>query len=305
MLLFLCRRNRYGVARIEFPDFGVSDYNAPILAPDFRPSADEFERLWNEIVRALPRADLIQLEKMPETVAGRPNPMAWLAGSRPMRMRAWGFDLPETRAAYDQTLRSSVRKKLRWNRRTMDREGAVRFVRARSTAEGRKIFEALKRPRHARCEDIGAFDFIGHPVFSRFYESVVFDNWEDGFGALSALMVGDEFAATSFGLSHRGHYLLLVHSFEPGRWGNRSPGILGIDCAITHQIEAGSRYFDITVGNEPYKFQFCVKESLLYVREQAGSPVGRAVLALRRARTLAGQQIRRLPKSCLPKRWHD
>ena len=69
MLLPLCLIRKRGIVTVEFPDLDVSDYNAPILAPDFLPTKDEFAALWGSILQALPRADMIKFEKIPETVA--------------------------------------------------------------------------------------------------------------------------------------------------------------------------------------------------------------------------------------------
>lgn len=296
MLLLLCQRLRLGIVRIEFPDLGVSDYNAPILAPDFQPSEEEFAAIWDDIMGLLPRVDMIKLEKMPATVANRPNPMVRLAGSRRMNLRAWGFDLPKTRVAYDKLLKSYVRSDLRRRRRKLDAEGRVRFLRAQSEADGRKIFEMLRRQRFARFLQLARPDVMRDPVFSRFYETVIFDNWTKGFGVLAALMVGSETAATSFGLNYHGRYYLLVHSFISERWRTKAPGILAIDSMITSLIESGTKYFDFTIGSEEYKFRFGVKENLLYFNEIGLNARGRAFAAIREARRFAGNQVRRLPK---------
>ena len=79
MFLPLCLRRRHGLKTIEFPDLEVSDYNAPLLAPDFDPGDDELQDLWADIRKALPRADLVRLEKVPTALFGRMNPLARLA----------------------------------------------------------------------------------------------------------------------------------------------------------------------------------------------------------------------------------
>jgi CelD/BcsL family acetyltransferase involved in cellulose biosynthesis len=300
MLLLLCVRRHHGVTVIHFPDCGVSDYNAPLFAADFQPTDEEFAVLWKDIARVLPKADLINFEKMPETVANRPNPMARFVGAQRMRLSAWGFSLPKRRADYDQLLKSVVRKELRRKRRNLEVEGQIRYVRPQSAAQGREFFETLCRQRAARYRELGRPDILGDPLFLRFYEAVIFDNWATQYGALSALMVGEEIAATLFALSHRDRYLLLMHCFETGRWGLKSPGIVAVDSAITDQIESGTGYFDLTVGNESYKLQFGVKENFLYSYEQTISPLGWAYMAVRNAKRFASEQVRKLPRKYLP-----
>jgi CelD/BcsL family acetyltransferase involved in cellulose biosynthesis len=302
MLLPLCLRREHGIVTIKFPDCGVSDYNAPLLAPHFEPNEDDFAALWKDISRALPRADLISFDKMPERIGDRLNPMVRLAGSRQMRVRAWGFALPKCRAEYNKSLKYTVRKRLRRNLRKFEIEAPVRFLRAKSEAQAREIFEVLRHQRRQRCAELGRYDILSDPAFSLFYDSVVFENWPKRFGVLSAMMVGKEFAATLFALSHRGHYLVLIHCFEPGRWDPHSPGIAAIDSAITDQIEDGATYFDLTTGNETYKRQFGVTEHFLYSCEQGLSPLGWAWVAMRSARRFGGDQIRKLPRKYWPER---
>jgi CelD/BcsL family acetyltransferase involved in cellulose biosynthesis len=304
MLLPLCLRRQGGVLLIEFPDLGVSDYNAPLLANAFHPSEAELAALWRDIVRALPRADAIVLEKMPDTIAGRENPMARLTGAGCMRVRAWGIDLPKSRDAYDKQLKSFVRKELRRKRRNLENEGPLRFVHAETEAQAREIFEMHRHQRHARGTAFGGSP-SGDTAYFRFYETFIFDNWASGFCMLSALMVGEEIGATLFALNHRGSYVLLMHCFETGRWGTKSPGIVAIDSAITDRIEAGATYFDFTVGNEPYKLQFAVAEKLLFRYERGLSARGRAQISVRKAKRFLGTQVRRLPRNYWPRGMRD
>ena len=222
-----------------------------------------------------------------------------------MRLRAWGLELPKSRADYDKMLKSVVRKELRRKRRNLDDEGQVRFVRAQSEAQGREFLETLRHQRQIRCVELGGFDILSKPPFSQFYESLIFENWTKGFGELSVLMVGQEIAASLFALRYRGHYLLLMHCFESKRWGTKSPGIVIIDSAITAEIEGNSKYFDFTVGNESYKFQFGVEEKVLYSLEQGLSPFGRVFAALRQTKSFVRKQLRRLPPEYLPRRLQE
>jgi CelD/BcsL family acetyltransferase involved in cellulose biosynthesis len=99
--------------------------------------------------------------------------------------------------------------------------------------------------------------------------------------------------------------LLLMHCFETGRWGKKSPGIVAVNAALTQQIEAGARLFDFTIGNETYKLQFGVIKHMLRGYEQGLSLFGRTQIALRRARRRAGTLVRKLPRKYWPKRLRE
>lgn len=295
MLIPLCMIKRNGAVIMEFPDCGVSDYNAPLLSSNFNMSDDVFAELWELVLRSLPKIDMINFQKMPEAIGERLNPMVRLSGSKRMKMRSWGIELPRTRKEYERSLAPRVRKELRRKRRNLEDEGQVRLLRARSVSQGRELFEALRLQRRARWRS----DILTNETFLRFYEAVIFANWIEGFGALSALMVGEEVAATLFALCHRGHYDLLLHCFDQKRWGHKSPGIVAIDSAVTDQIESGGTYFDLTIGNESYKMELGVHEKFLYCLESGFSPMGFAHIAMREVQRLGEDQIRRLPKQWL------
>lgn len=304
MVLPLCLRVAGGARRIEFADLGVSDYNAPLLAKDFQPSDAEFAALWESIVRALPPADLIVLEKQPDQVAGQPNPLVRLAGVETMRVRAWDLPLPASRDAYDKSLDKVVRKELKRKHNNLASEGEIRLVNAASEAEARDIFETHLRQREARGTPLGGPSPQGQ-AYVKFYEAAFVGNSASGFSVLSKLTVGEEVGATLIALHHRDHHLLLMHCFETGRWGKKSPGIVAVNAALTQQIAAGARLFDFTIGNETYKLQFGVIEHMLRGYEQGLSLLGWTQIALRRTRRTFGTWVRKLPKKYWPKRLRE
>ena len=69
-------RQRSRVRILRFLDGGVCDYNAPVVfEPRRRWGRETLERLWRELIHALPRFDIAEFEKMPADVCGVPNPL--------------------------------------------------------------------------------------------------------------------------------------------------------------------------------------------------------------------------------------
>ena len=66
MFFPLCLRLRRGLRIVEFADLGVSDYNAPIMAPGLALDGEAMKTLWKDICRSLPRADIVRFTKVPE-----------------------------------------------------------------------------------------------------------------------------------------------------------------------------------------------------------------------------------------------
>ena len=76
MLIPLAER-RHGPMRVlEFVDFGISDYNAPIIRRDFAAELGRqgFSALWRRILEQIGTADTVDFKKMPPTIEGVPNP---------------------------------------------------------------------------------------------------------------------------------------------------------------------------------------------------------------------------------------
>ena len=272
MFLPLCSRRRHGLETIEFPDLEVSDYNAPLLAADFDPSDGELQDLWADIRRALPRADLVRLEKVPKALTGRLNPLARLEWTGPSEVSAWIVELPATKAEYDERLlNKKTRKENRRKRKNLgERVGDFALAHAATPSEGEAIFAALRDERRAR---FGSANLLDQPCFLAFYRAVIFDEWRP-FVMLSALKAGDRILATLFAVRWRDAYLLLMHSFAPELEG-LSPGIVAMDEMIAERIAAGDKYFDFTVGGEGYKRQFGVQEILLVSGYDPLSALGR------------------------------
>ncbi len=275
MFMPLCQRRRHGLRTIEFPDLEVSDYNTPLMAPEFDPSAAEFAALWDEIRRALPRADLVRFDKVPECLSGRENPVARLGWTNRLDLSAWLLELPATKADYDAgMLTKKARKETRRKRKHLcERVGELTLVDASTPEQGEELFAALRRERLAR---FGPGNLLERPCFREFYRAVIFDPWSP-FATLSALKAGDRILATLFAIHQRRHYLLIMHSFAP-ELESLSPGIVAIDEMIGRHIEAGDEGIDFTVGNEGYKRQFGVSETFLVGGFYPMSVLGRLYL---------------------------
>lgn len=264
MFFPLCLRRKLELVTIEFPDLGVSDYNAPIVSSDLVLTDDQAQKLWEDILRSMPPADLVRFDKVPEMIAGRPNPIARFDWLRRMELRAWSVELPATREEYDnRVLRRRDRKEHRRKRRHLiDSLGDVALVVGETESQRREIFQGLRNEREKRFKKCRRCDILSDPIFLRFYETVAFD--EGGsLASLFALKTEDRVVATLFALHHDDRYLLLMHCFETGLE-LLSPGIVAIDELITYLIEFRAKFCDLTIGNEPYKHQFGVEESFLY-----------------------------------------
>ena len=308
MLLTLCTRRQGMLRVIEFADGGLSDYNAPLLAQNFTPSAPETRDLWRQIVQALPPADVVRLEKMPAAFAGGANPLQVIAETRPMSIDFWRVVLPKTRKEYEARLTSTFLKELRRKNRRVDGHGKSAMVNASEPNKALAIFDALAKMRTDRFQELGRDNVLAVPALRAFYEAVITENWSEGFTSLSALEVEGEIVATLFALRHADTYYLLLSAFRNGEWKSASPGNVMLDRMTTYLIETGVGVFDYTIGNESYKRDFGAQPQALLAADCPVSVLGwpvamRRVLshhvgnglrspAMARARTLAKRMLK-------------
>ncbi len=72
-----------GALVLTFADNGAADYNAPLVHPALRDLQHaEVQQLWRAIEAALPKVDIVDLEKMPQSIDDRPNPLFCLANTQ-------------------------------------------------------------------------------------------------------------------------------------------------------------------------------------------------------------------------------
>lgn len=254
-LLPLVRRRDAGLTLVEFADLGVSDYHAPLFAPEMSDLRAHGPALWARIQAALRPADLFRFEKAPPLVGGMRNPLLDVA-RRQMNFSAWDVALPSDRAAFDAGLadQSFLRELARKNRRIGGR-GQVRFSEARTPEELRRAFGALCEQRAARFAELGRDNILQRAPFGAFYEKVALAD-RDRVTRLFTLSVDDEIVATIFGLSRNGRFCMIMSTIGDARWKSSSPGNVAMDRLISQLVDEGGGVLDFTIGDEAYKRSF-------------------------------------------------
>ena len=282
-VLPLMVESRGGIVRISAWDGGVSDYNGPVLSKNFAPGNADMRRLWDELVHALPAADLLALEKVPSAIGAIDNPLLAVDGVSLSRFTRHALPLPDDgdfealRAKrFDPTHRRTLAKK----RRKLQNKGRLEFaiVSAEAAAEPLDRILAWRSERFStpsraeemrRCED--------------FYRSLC---RETEIARVGRLTLDGRLIAGCFGTLTGATFQLLAvaHDAEFKNW---SPGLLAIESSIALMCAQGVTVYDFTIGDEPYKLDFGVEIEKLYRLETGLTRKGRLYLFLRdRARWL-------------------
>ena len=64
-------------------------------------------------------------------------------------------------------------------------------------------------------------------------------------------------AAANFGLMFRGRYYYILAGYDDGELARFGPGAIQLMDVMRYAIEHGCKLFDFTIGDEPYKREWC------------------------------------------------
>jgi CelD/BcsL family acetyltransferase involved in cellulose biosynthesis len=292
--------------RLVFLASDLCDYNSPLLAPAFAAglSDDTFRRLWANVARRLRadprfRFDLVDLQKMPETVGGRRHPFRAL----PLRAnpsRAYVATLGrDWETYYAEKRSSSTRKTERKQAKRLAEQGDIAFVQPADAAGRIATIDTLVSQKRRALARMGADDFFQRPGVIPFYRAVAANPRLRDLVQISRLDVGTEAAAASVALIDRGTLSLVLSSYHDGALSQFGPGRAHLHALMRAAIDRRLDAFDFTIGDEPYKRDWCDREVTLYDYLAAASlrayPIVLAIRTFRAAK-------RRVKQS--PALWH-
>ena len=277
----LVRRRERGLRVVTFADGGLTDYNAPILGPDSPTTVSGARHMLVALRKAVEPADILNLEKMPREIDGRPNPFL-LVDVQDSRLFGNVLHVPGDWESWHWGLERTFRKELERSWRVFSRNDGAQFKRISDPVEARRIFDDLKRLQGARIREVGLPYSLDEPAVDSFYDRVLEAGIERGTVVLTALMVKDEVVAALFGVTDGKHYAMVRLATAGEAWKSCSPGRLVIERTMTMLHADGYRSFDFTIGDYAYKRRLGVETMPLYELRLAMSRRGLPSIALDR-----------------------
>ena len=270
-----------GLRVIGFADDGITDYNAPILGPAAPQDAAGWRALAQAVRAALPRADLLRLEKL----AG---PATLWPGAQGSELFGNLIRIEGSYEAYHRANEKTFRKELERSWRVFSRQPGAAFRRVTSGAEAESLMAALERLQRERIAELGLPYILDRPDIARHYRGLARAGIETGHTVLTALVSGEEVVAALFGVREGDHYAMVRLAVTGDEaWRNTSPGRLLIARTMEHLHGEGARVFDFTIGEYAYKRRFNVETVPLATVLAPLSARGWLVCARDRARRLA------------------
>jgi CelD/BcsL family acetyltransferase involved in cellulose biosynthesis len=280
----------------------LCDYNAPLLAKDFSAQlgGDRFVALWRDVIALLRRDprfsfDLVDLQKMPETVGAQRNPFLDLPVlAHPSGAYVATLDRDWERF-YAAKRSSATRKRERRQLKHLAEFGEVRFVDVQDRGDIERTLATLISQKSRSFARMGVEDIFARPGYREFFLDVATDLNVRALAHVSRLDVGATTAATNLGLRFRDCYYLVLSSYHDGEFSRFGPGRAHLNELIRHAIERGFLRFDFTVGDEPYKRDWSDTELRLHDYLAAVTWRGGVVVALTAAYRRTKRVIKQSP----------
>jgi len=256
-ILPLCVYRHKGLKVVSFPDFGVSDYSAPVFTPRSVQTPQQARAMMAAVLKTLPPCDLVQFHKVTERVDGQPNPLLWLEGVQRSSMESFSVVLRkdwsiQAEESMDRPLLSTIRRR----RAQIAKAGDVIYDRVSDPALLNPLWDVLAGMRRERFSKLGRYDILADPVWQRFYQALLTQPDRSLDASITHMMISGETIASCFGITRRGTYYMLIPAFRMGRWEHYMPGMLLFYQMIESQATSGGCRFDFTIGDEGYKLRF-------------------------------------------------
>ncbi len=259
-MLPLCIESKCATRRLCWLGQDVNDYNAPLLARDFaqRVSPECFRTAWEGLCARMQREsklryDWIELEKMPQIIAGQVNPFFHL----PHALNPSGAHFAQLDADWKQfyyTKRSSAtRRRDRAKRKHMSQFGEVSFLTSIGTDDAQRTFTILMEQKRRLLAHRGIADMFARPGWREFFLDIATNPTTRHLVHVSRIQVGPTCAAANLGVVFGGTYYHVLASYADGALAHYGPGALHLRELLAYAIGCGLKQFDFTIGDEPYK----------------------------------------------------
>ena len=258
-----------GLRKITWLGSFLCNYNGPVLARDFshRVSPWQFAQVWQDIQSLLLQQighDIVDLEKMPTTIGEQANPFCAMRVTPHVNdayLTALGGDWE---AYYAARRSASTRKTDRKKRKRLADHGETRFITAGNRDDVVRSVDALIDEKRRSYAKLGVANMFERPGYRDFFLDLATGAQSSRLTHVSRVDVGEMTAAANFGLMYRGRYYYILAGYDDGELARFGPGAVQLRDVMRYAAEHNCPLFDFTIGDEPYKRDWCDTEQQLF-----------------------------------------
>ncbi|MEX0347104.1 MAG: GNAT family N-acetyltransferase [Rhizobiaceae bacterium] len=281
LVLPLVRRRKHGVRIVEYADFGVTDYCAPVIHKNYADRLAASVGVAAQIRRLIGRHDILRFK------AVRPEHAPFihhLTGLEPINSGTFAHELP-LNISFEDIRKTKYSPKHRQNvnaaKRRLSKLQGARIERISSGEEAASAIAELRRLRSGRFPG----DPIADEAVCRFYQEIARLGAADGFGLTHRISNEQDPVAIGFGITHAGRYHGILIGCDYTRYSKCAPGIIMYEEILADWHEAGGSVLDFNVGDSSYKQRFGTEAVPIVNFDNANTLSGRIAtqaLAVRR-----------------------
>lgn len=243
-----------------------ADYHAPLTTPHFsaRCTPHLMRQIIAKVVQEISGLHAINLIKTATKFEGTANPVALLPHDlHPSAAHAIALSHKDFDALYASRRGKSTRRKDKQRLRRMSNIGEVDFVVARHTAEQHSMLDKILAQKACWLAARGITDpFAGEDV-KQFLHGLIDSKEAEKDLHISALTLDGDVVAGNFGYVHAGRFYAVIGSFVDGEIARHSPGILHLHEMLKWCFANNCHTYDLTVGDEGYKSDWCDEQTSL------------------------------------------
>lgn len=288
-----------GLRRVTWLGAGLCNYGAPLLAPDFAThiSPARFVQLWQEIKQLLQHRfghDLIDLDKIPETVGIQANPLHALSVT-PHANDSYLMHLSGGWDRFYAAKRSASRRKTDGKKRQrLAEHGEISFATVTDRADVERAIDDLIEQKRISYANLGVANMFDRPGYREFFIDVASN--PHCYGVVHTSSVGSKIVATSLGLIFHGNYDYVLASYAGAEFARYSPGTIHLYELMRYSLEREFKTFDFNIGDEPYKREWFDVEVKLYDHVSPATLRGWMAATTLRSARVAKRFVKRNPR---------
>lgn len=288
-VLPLCIKKICGLRFLIFLGSYSNDYNAPLFSKTDL-SESYMDLNWSYFMEDFPEVDVVHFDKIPRYIHEHDNPLLNIIGSRLMKYRMSAFSF-----MIDQTWPSFYQKKFNPKSRQTDRRkmrkikelGEVTFKVFDEPYDVENCIHTLIDWKTEQYSSMNAPDIFKVDGIKEFYIRVAKEMLLTGKSNLSALYLNQKMIAAHVGLIHEKRFYYLIPAYNP-LLSEYSPGKFLLQEIVKWCSDHGIQVFDLTIGNEPYKYQWADQEMELFEYLEGMTTKGKllraAIISLRKTK---------------------
>lgn len=298
MILPLALERRMGVEALVWMGEQEADYLAPLVDPsaDVTPGGRRMTSICIEIARAVPEACALIFERTVSQIGETANPLCRLpSAEHPCRAHALTLG-NDWDTLYAARRGRNTRKRDRQRRRRLEELGALRFEIAVDASSRHRMLDTILAQKAHWFAARGIADPFISGGASEFLHALIDDPVASQDLHISALTLDGEVVAGNFGYLSNAELHAVIGSVTDGEAARHSPGNVLLHELFRWCISHGLTKFDFTIGDEPYKKEWCDTELELRDIRLPVTLMGFVALAPRAIRAAAVRAIKRSPR---------